>query len=75
MSRHKHGYRFANELLRELRRSSGRTRKQLADAAGVSPLQTQWWENGRSIPDTMRLPLVADVYGCKIDDLFVPAPK
>jgi transcriptional regulator with XRE-family HTH domain len=75
MSREKFGYRFNNELLRELRIDSGKIRQQLADECGVTLKLTQWWENGRTVPEVMRLPLVARAYGCKIDDLFVAVPE
>lgn len=44
--------------------------QELADAVGVSRSAVAMWETGRTDPSTNKLPLIACVLGCTIDDLF-----
>jgi transcriptional regulator with XRE-family HTH domain len=73
MSRDKYGYRFNNLHLRSQRAIAEKTQRQIAAEAGVAVQIVTGWETGRNIPETMRLPVIAEIYGCSIDDLFVPS--
>ena len=53
-------YRKQNEL----------TQDELAQKLGVTFQAISKWENARSAPDITFLPLLADIFGCSIDDLF-----
>lgn len=54
----------------ELRDSQKLTQKQLADAMGVSQVSVWQWENGKSLPSADKLPKLAGILHCKIEDLY-----
>ncbi len=52
------------------RKKSGLTQEELAEKLGVSFQAVSKWENGKCSPDIMFLPIMADIFGCYIDELF-----
>ena len=54
------------------RKRLGLTQDQLADKLGVTAQAVSKWENDISCPDIMLLPLLAQILGVTLDDLFSP---
>lgn len=59
-----------NEKIAELRKKAGLTQEQLSDMIGVSAQAISKWENSTNMPDVMLLPIIADVFGVTIDELY-----
>ena len=58
------------EKISELRKSKNMTQEDLANAIGVSAQSVSKWENSTTMPDIMLLPVLADIFGVSIDELF-----
>lgn len=58
------------EKIAELRKELNMTQEQLANVIGVSSQAISKWENNITMPDIMLLPLIANVFNVKVDDLF-----
>ena len=56
--------------IRQLRFRAGLTQEQLAQKLGIGPQSVSKWENDVAMPDISALPLLAEVFGVTIDDLF-----
>lgn len=56
--------------IRQLRFKAGLTQEQLAERLCVAPQSVSKWENAVAMPDISALPLLAEVFGVSIDDLF-----
>ena len=56
-----------------LRKSIGCSQEKLAALLRVSPQAISKWENGHSLPETGTLPVLAQIFGCGIDDIIMPA--
>ncbi len=56
--------------IKELRKKAGLTQVKFAEAMGVTQSTVSQWENGRVLPDTARLPALAEALGCSVADLF-----
>lgn len=56
--------------IKQLRYKSGLTQEQLATRLGVSAQSVSKWENAVAMPDITLLPLIAEVFGVSIDELF-----
>ena len=56
------------ENIRRFRKKMKMTQEELADKIGVSFQAVSKWENA---PDISLLPLLAEVFNCRIDDLFL----
>ena len=56
--------------IRQLRFKAGWTQEQLADRLGIAPQSVSKWENAVAMPDISTLPLLAEIFGVSIDDLF-----
>lgn len=56
--------------LKELREANGITQTQLASVIKVSQSAIAQWELNIAKPQADKLPLLAKVLGCTIDDLF-----
>lgn len=52
--------------IRALRFRAGMTQEQL----GIAAQSVSKWENGTIMPDIITLPLIAEIFGITIDDLF-----
>ncbi|MBR5804925.1 MAG: helix-turn-helix domain-containing protein [Clostridia bacterium] len=56
--------------IRMLRFKAGLTQEQLAEKLGIGPQSVSKWENAVAMPDITALPLLAEIFGVTIDDLF-----
>ena len=56
--------------IRQLRFKAGFTQEQLAEKLGVAAQSVSKWENAVAMPDISALPLLAEVFGVSIDELF-----
>lgn len=56
--------------IRELREARGLTMTQLAAAMGVTLVAVSKWELGQAMPSADKLPRLAEVLGCTIDELY-----
>ena len=56
--------------IRQLRFKAGLTQEQLGEKLGVGAQSVSKWENAVAMPDITSLPLLAEVFGVTIDDLF-----
>lgn len=56
--------------IRQLRFKASLTQEQLAARLGIGPQAVSKWENGAAMPDITLLPLLAEIFGVSIDDLF-----
>ena len=61
--------------IQKYRKLSGLTQEALAVKLGVTFQAVSKWENGKSSPDILLLPLMAETFGCSIDSLFSYKPK
>ena len=61
---------YLGENIKKLRKERDLTQEKLADLIGVSFQAISKWERGESFPDITILPVIADFFGCTIDDLF-----
>ena len=52
------------------RKRSGFSQEELANKLGITFQAISKWENAKSAPDITFLPLMADIFGCYIDELF-----
>ena len=52
------------------RKESGFSQDELAQRLGVTFQAVSKWENAKAAPDIALLPIMADVFGCYIDELF-----
>lgn len=56
--------------IKKLREEKNMTQFGLAEALNVSQSAIALWETGKSRPSTYKLPELAKILGCSIDDLF-----
>ena len=56
--------------IRQLRFKAGLTQEQLGEKLGIGAQSVSKWENAVAMPDITTLPLLAEVFGVTIDDLF-----
>lgn len=56
--------------IRALRESTGMTQEQLAEKLNISYQAVSKWETSQSVPDTMMLPSISEIFGVTIDELF-----
>ena len=56
--------------IRQLRFKAGLTQEQLSEKLGIGSQSVSKWENAVAMPDISTLPLLAEVFGVSIDDLF-----
>ena len=56
--------------IKQLRYQSKLTQEQLATKVGVSPQSVSKWETGLTLPDISMLPILAEVFGVTIDEIF-----
>ena len=52
------------------RKKNGLSQEELANKLGVTFQAVSKWENAKSAPDIAFLPIIADIFGCYIDELF-----
>lgn len=58
------------ENIRELRKANGITQEKLAEYLGVTYQSVSKWENGVSLPGIALLPVIANVFGVTIEELY-----
>ena len=58
------------ETIAKLRHERSMTQEALAETLCVSPQTISKWENSVNLPDVQMLPLIADVFGVRVDALF-----
>ena len=56
--------------IKQLRCRAGLTQEQLAQQLGIAPQSVSKWENAVAMPDITALPLLAEIFGVTIDELF-----
>ena len=56
--------------IKQLRFKAGLTQEQLAGKLGIGAQAVSKWENAVAMPDIATLPLLAEIFGISIDDLF-----
>ncbi len=56
--------------IRQLRFKAGLTQEQLGEKLGIGAQSVSKWENAAAMPDITALPLLAEIFGVTIDDLF-----
>ncbi len=56
--------------IREKREALGITRQELTRRLGVSHGQPYFWETGQNAPGAWSLCLLADEFGCTVDELL-----
>lgn len=56
--------------IKQLRFKAGMTQEQLAEKLGIGAQSVSKWENAVAMPDITALPLLAEIFGVTIDDLF-----
>ena len=56
--------------IKEAREKAGFTQQDLADELGVSQSTVAMWETQKSLPRTDKLPALAKILGCTIDELL-----
>ena len=64
-------YKIGNRIAL-LRKEKGMTGEKFAEALGVSPQAVSKWENGKCLPETALLPVVAALLGTSIDSILIP---
>lgn len=52
------------------RTKAGLSQAAVAKELGIAPAAVCQWETGKTYPDTRRLPEIAKLYGCSVDDLL-----
>lgn len=58
------------ETIARLRKERSMTQEALAECLGVSAQTISKWENSTTCPDIMLLPVLADLFGVTVDDLY-----
>lgn len=58
------------KAIRKMRRARGLTQAKLAEALDVDTSTVTKWETGEAKPRADKLPLLAKILGCSIDELF-----
>ena len=61
--------------IKAFRKQNGLTQEEFAEKLGVTFQAVSKWETAKSAPDVTLLPLIAETFGCSIDDLFSYLPK
>ena len=56
--------------IQKFRKKCGLTQEGLAEKLNVSFQAVSKWETAKSAPDISFLPMLADIFGCRIDELF-----
>ena len=52
------------------RKKAGMTQAEAGERLGVSDATVSMWETGATTPVGKRIPQIATLYGCSIDELF-----
>ena len=57
--------------IKEIRKRSGMTIRQVQEACGISSAAVCKWQNGQAMPTLDNLIILADLWDVKMDDLIV----
>ena len=57
--------------IRDMRKKSGMTIKQIQDASGISAAAVCKWQNGQALPSIDNLLILSVLWNVKMDDLVV----
>lgn len=57
--------------IKEIRKRSGMTIRQVQEACGISAAAVCKWQNGQAMPTLDNLSILADLWDVKMDDLIV----
>lgn len=57
------------------RRKAGLTQAAVAEHLDVSAASVCLWETGKTMPDARKLPVIAKLYGCTVDELLADEEK
>ena len=63
------------DRIRKARKAKGFSQERLGEELGVSFQAVSNWEQGKVMPDTERLPILAGTLGLSLDDLFAEEDK
>jgi len=58
--------------LNALRVNAGLTQSDVATELGISKNTLIKWESYKSFPSVIQIMKMCDLYGCKVDDIFLP---
>lgn len=61
---------YFGQRIAALRRERGMTQESLAQRLGITNQAVSKWEGDQCCPDIMQLPLLADLFGITLDELF-----
>ena len=61
------------QKISSLRKKNQFTQEGLAEKLNITAQAISRWENGHSLPETAMLPYLAQVLGCSLDELLMPA--
>lgn len=53
-----------------LRKRAGLTQREVANRLGINQSTVVLWEKGRTFPTSPKLPKLAELYGCTVDELL-----
>ena len=56
------------------RTKAGLSQAAVAEKLGVSAAAVCQWETGKTMPDSRKLPQIAELFGCTVDELLSDAP-
>ena len=54
------------------RTKAGLSQAAVAEELGISAASVSYWESGKTMPDPRKLPTIAKLYGCTVDELLAP---
>lgn len=60
--------------LKALRVNAELTQKEAAEKLGITKRTLQKWEDYETSPTGVQLSRIANLYGCTLDDIFLPEP-
>lgn len=61
-------------VIKELRCKLGMTQAEFGEKLSVTQSLVAQWERGAVMPSSAKLPLIAAILGCTIDELFDKSP-
>ena len=54
------------------RKKAGLSQADVAEALGISSASVWQWETGKTMPDPRKLPKIAEILDCTVDELLSP---